>query len=89
MDEPTSNLDPKARRQVIDLLKTFKHTKIIASHDLDMVLELCERTIVVHEGQVKADGQTLNLFQDSVLLDESHLEMPIRMQGCPVCCGKN
>jgi cobalt/nickel transport system ATP-binding protein len=81
MDEPTSNLDPKARRHLIELLQTFEHTKIIATHDLDMVLDLCERTIVMHDGQVTADGPTLELFENQDLLDKSHLEKPLRMQG--------
>jgi cobalt/nickel transport system ATP-binding protein len=85
MDEPTSNLDPRARRQLIELLKTFKHTKIIATHDLDMVMDLCERTIVIHEGELTADGPTLEIFMNQKLLKESHLEKPLRMQGCPVC----
>ena len=85
MDEPTANLDPKARRQLIELLKTFKHTKIIATHDLDMVIDLCERTIVMHNGRVTADGPTMDIFQNDVLLEESHLEKPLRIQGCPVC----
>ena len=45
LDEPSSNLDPKARRQLIELLGTFKHTKFIATHDLDMILDLCERAV--------------------------------------------
>jgi len=87
MDEPTSNLDPRARRKLIELLKTFKHTKIIATHDLDMVLDLCERTVVLHDGRVTADGPTLQIFGDDALLKESHLEKPLRLQGCPICCG--
>ncbi|PKN65177.1 MAG: cobalt ABC transporter ATP-binding protein [Deltaproteobacteria bacterium HGW-Deltaproteobacteria-15] len=85
MDEPTSDLDPKARRHLIELLKTFRHTKIIATHDLDMVLDLCERTIVIYNGQVMADGPTGEIFQNEELLARSHLEKPLRMQGCPVC----
>jgi cobalt/nickel transport system ATP-binding protein len=85
LDEPTSNLDPRGRRQVLELLKTFKHTKIIATHDLDMILDLCERTIVIHEGQVTADGPTEQIFGDPDLLARSHLEKPFRMQACPVC----
>jgi len=85
MDEPTANLDPKARRQLIELLKTFKHTKIIATHDLDMVIDICERTIVMHNGRVTADGPTMEIFKNDVLLEESHLEKPLRIQGCPVC----
>ena len=56
MDEPTSNLDPKARRQLIHLLSEFDHTKIIATHDMDMVLDLCSRAIVLRGGEVVADG---------------------------------
>ena len=85
LDEPTSNLDPKCRRQFIDLLRTFKHTKIIATHDLDMILDLCERTIVIHNGQVTADGPTSEIFGNSQLLSDSHLEQPLRMQACPNC----
>ena len=81
MDEPTSNLDPKARRHLINLLRTFEHTKIIATHDLDMVLDLCERTIVMQEGRIAADGPTAELFENQALLDRCHLEKPLRMQG--------
>ena len=85
MDEPTSGLDPQARRQLIEMLKTFKHSKIIATHDLDMVMDLCERTIVVDEGRIKADGPTNEIFNNEKLLHESHLEKPLRLQGCPAC----
>lgn len=85
MDEPTSDLDPRARRKLIELLKTFKHTKIIATHDLDMVADLCERTIVIYNGRVTADGPTLQVFENQAVLSESHLEKPLGMQGCPVC----
>jgi cobalt/nickel transport system ATP-binding protein len=83
MDEPTSSLDPKSRRRLIELLKTFHHSKIIATHDLDMALDLCERTLVIHEGRVVADGPTQKIFQDEALLRESCLEKPLRMQNCP------
>jgi cobalt/nickel transport system ATP-binding protein len=85
MDEPTSNLDPKTRRQLIELLKTFEHSLIIATHDLDMVLDLCDRTLVLREGRIAADGPTAKIMQDEDLLASSHLEKPLRMQGCPVC----
>lgn len=82
LDEPTSNLDPRARRHLIDLLRTFTHTKIIASHDLDLVLGLCERTIVLHQGRIMADGPTREIFCNDSLLEESHLERPLSMQQC-------
>ncbi len=85
MDEPTSGLDPFARRQLMALLKDFHHTRIFTSHDLDMVLELCERTIVLHGGEVRADGPTLDIFRDETLLAACRLEKPFVMQGCPVC----
>ena len=88
LDEPTTGLDPLARRQLIGLLGNFRHTKIIASHDLDMVADLCERTIVLHEGCVRADGPTEEIFRDDALLAACRLEKPLSMQGCPVCAPK-
>lgn len=85
MDEPTTGLDPLARRQLIALLREFRHTKIIATHDLDMVYDLCERTIVMHDGAVMADGPTRDIFNNHGLLSECRLEIPLSMQGCPVC----
>lgn len=89
MDEPSTALDPMARRRLINLLDTFDHTKIIATHDLDLVLDLCERTIVLGEGRVIADGPTLEIFSDEGLLARGHLEKPLRMQACPVCASRN
>jgi len=85
MDEPSSDLDPKSRRMLIELLKTFKHTKIIASHDLDLIAEVCERTLVIFEGKVKADGPTEEIFKDKILLKHCSLEQPLSMQKCPIC----
>jgi len=83
LDEPNSDLDPRARRRLIELLKTFNHTKIIATHDLDMVLDLCPRTIILAEGKILADGNSLDIFMDEALLKKSNLEKPLRMQECP------
>ncbi|MCE5243259.1 MAG: ABC transporter ATP-binding protein [Syntrophobacteraceae bacterium] len=88
MDEPTSNLDPRARRQLIGLLRTFEHTRIIATHDLDMVLDLCSRTMILKEGRLAADGPTLEILQNDALLEACHLERPFRLQNCPVCGSK-
>jgi cobalt transport protein ATP-binding subunit len=85
MDEPSSGLDPYGRRMLIELLAGFRHTKIIATHDLDLALDLCERTIVLRKGRVMADGLTRAIFTDDRLLAESHLEKPLRLQACPVC----
>jgi len=81
LDEPSSGLDPKSRRQLIHLLKGFSHTKIIATHDLDLVLDVCERTIVLNEGTISADGPTKSIFEDEKLLVRNNLEKPLTMQG--------
>ena len=88
MDEPSASLDPRARRMLIELLAGLGHTKIIAAHDLDLVLDLCERTIVLREGRVMADGPTRDIFSNEQLLAASHLEKPLRMQACPACGRK-
>ena len=88
MDEPSSSLDPRTRRELIELLQTFKHTKIVATHDLDLALELCPRTIVLGRGRVLADGPTADIFADDDLLAQSRLEKPLSMQNCPRCKGE-
>ncbi len=85
MDEPSSSLDPRARRRVIELLRSFSHTKIIATHDLDLALDVCERTIVLSAGAVIADGRTVDIFRDDALLERSGLEQPMSMQSCAAC----
>ncbi len=85
MDEPSSGLDPLSRRQLIELLRRFRHTKIIATHDLDLVLDVCERTIVLNGGRVAADGPTAEIFRDEALLMANHLEKPLRMQPLAGC----
>lgn len=69
LDEPTSNLDWDARRRVIEILKSFHHTCIIATHDLDLVNEMCPRSIVMEKGHVAADGPTAELIADRRVLD--------------------
>jgi cobalt/nickel transport system ATP-binding protein len=80
MDEPSSNLDPKSRRYLMGLLKGFKHTKIIASHDLDFILEVCERCLVIKDGRIVADGPVLSILTDQSLLEENNLELPLSLQ---------
>lgn len=80
MDEPTSNLDPRARRQIIDLIRRFSHTTLIATHDMEMVGELCERTIVMKQGRIVADGSTQHIFADLALLEACGLEQPCELR---------
>ena len=88
MDEPTSNLDPKSRRRAINLLKGFEHTKLITSHDLDMIYELCDRTIILADGKIAADGKTNQILTNEQLLDSCSLEIPLSLQNCPICRNK-
>ncbi len=81
LDEPSAGLDPRSRRSLIGLLGNFSHTKIIATHDLDLVMDLCERTLVIHNGRIAADGPTMEIFGNEALLEANHLEKPLRMQG--------
>jgi len=80
MDEPTASLDPKSRRQLINLLKDFKHTKVIASHDLDLIMDVCERCLVISDGKVMADGAAGELLTNKKLLEENNLELPLSLQ---------
>jgi len=89
MDEPSSNLDPRARRRLIELLGGFDHTKIIATHDLDLAADLCERTIVMTGGTIAADGRTADIFADKDLLERSGLEQPFAMAACPICSANS
>ncbi|GAA6621977.1 energy-coupling factor ABC transporter ATP-binding protein [Scytonema sp. NUACC26] len=76
-DEPSAQLDPRSRRQLIDLLQTLPLTQLIATHDLDLALELCSRTIVLSRGQIVFDGQTEKVMNDSEFLQAHALEPPL------------
>jgi cobalt/nickel transport system ATP-binding protein len=76
MDEPSANLDPRARRRLIDLLLSFEHTRIIATHDLEMVVEVCSRVIVLDGGKVVADGPTRDILNNDALMLAHGLERP-------------
>ncbi|MDD3809151.1 MAG: energy-coupling factor ABC transporter ATP-binding protein [Erysipelotrichaceae bacterium] len=80
MDEPTSGLDPKSRRRLIDILKCFDHTKIITSHDLDLVLDTCQITIVINDGTVAAIGPTEEVLSNRELLERCDLEVPLSIK---------
>ena len=81
MDEPTAGLDPWSRRQLINLLQQFSHTKIIASHDLDFVMDVCGRSIVLKGGRITADGPVGEILHNRELLESCRLELPLRLQG--------
>lgn len=81
MDEPTSALDPYNRRVVIRTIRGMKKTKIITSHDLDMILETCDRVILLSGGRVAADGAAGEILRDRALLEANRLELPLRYAG--------
>jgi cobalt/nickel transport system ATP-binding protein len=80
-DEPTSFLDPKTRRKLLMLLKNINTTKVIATHDLDMALELCDRVIVLKEGRIFAEGKAKEVLTNEKILEESGLELPFCLQS--------
>lgn len=79
MDEPSITLDPRNRRNLIRILNSFKQLKIIASHDLDMILDTCERTIIMSNGKIVCDGATKEILSNKKLLEENGLELPLCM----------
>ena len=80
MDEPTASLDPKARRRVINLVKDLNKTIVIATHDLDMVLDCCDKTIIFSNGKIAKEGNTLNILIDEEFLESCNLEKPLSLQ---------
>jgi cobalt/nickel transport system ATP-binding protein len=76
LDEPTSNLDSRNRRQVIDILEQAPQTLMITSHDLEFLLEVCPRVLLIDDGRVNADGPIRKILADQKLLQAHGLEKP-------------
>jgi energy-coupling factor transporter ATP-binding protein EcfA2 len=76
LDEPTSSLDPKGRRELKELLSQIPLTKLIATHDLELVVELCSRVIVLDKGVIVAQGSTTKLLSNEQLMLDHGLERP-------------
>jgi cobalt/nickel transport system ATP-binding protein len=81
LDEPSMHLDPRGRRELIRLVRDLPGTKVIASHDLEMVLETCERTLLLDGGRLVADGPTRDLLADAALMEKHGLEVPYSLRG--------
>jgi energy-coupling factor transporter ATP-binding protein EcfA2 len=82
LDEPSANLDPRARRRFIQILRELSCTKLIATHDLELVLEVCERTVVLDQGRVAAEGESRAILGDAALMEAHGLEQPLSLRKC-------
>ena len=81
MDEPSTALDPVNRRTVINTIRGLPQTKLIASHDLDMILDTCQRVILLGSGKIVADGDAETILRDKELLEANRMELPFCLQG--------
>jgi len=81
MDEPSTALDPVNRRTVIRTINALPQTKLIASHDLDMILDTCQRVILLSHGKIVADGNAGEILRDKALLEANRMELPFCLQG--------
>jgi cobalt/nickel transport system ATP-binding protein len=75
-DEPSANLDIRARRNVIRLLQASKETMLIASHDLELILEVCGRVVLIDRGHIIADGNPRQIMGDDRLMEAHGQEKP-------------
>jgi cobalt transport protein ATP-binding subunit len=76
LDEPSGGLDPRARRSLVRLLCPLPQTMLVASHDMRLVWDLCQRTVILDGGRLVADGATTELLQDRALMERHGLEVP-------------
>jgi cobalt/nickel transport system ATP-binding protein len=76
LDEPSANLDPRARRELLDVLAALDRTLLVVTHDLPFAAELCERAVILSRGRVAADGPCAALLSDPALLAGHDLELP-------------
>lgn len=81
LDEPSSNLDPKHRRDLIRILNKSSLTKIIASHDLELILDTCSRVVLLDKGRIIASGEPSRVLSDKFLLESHSLEVPYSLQA--------
>jgi len=79
-DEPTLSLDPNGRRSLIEFIKRLKSTKIIATHDLEMALEICKRVILMKNGRIIVDGEINKILGDQKLMNEIGMEVPMSLK---------
>jgi cobalt/nickel transport system ATP-binding protein len=80
LDEPSANLDPRGRRRLIQLIERLPCTKLIATHDLELVLELCPRVVLLDTGQIVADGPSRDILGNLELVEAHGLEQPLTLK---------
>ncbi|VTT97460.1 cobalt abc transporter atp-binding protein : Cobalt ABC transporter, ATPase subunit OS=Geodermatophilus obscurus (strain ATCC 25078 / DSM 43160 / JCM 3152 / G-20) GN=Gobs_4018 PE=3 SV=1: ABC_tran [Gemmataceae bacterium] len=80
LDEPSAFLDPRGRRDLIELIRRLPGTKLIATHDLDLALDVCSRALVLDAGRLAADGPVAELLANADLMDRHGLEVPHRLR---------
>ena len=81
MDEPSASLDPRNRRNLIHVLCSLPYTKLITCHDLDFILDTCNRVILLADGSIAADGPAEELLRDQALLEQNRMELPLSLAG--------
>jgi cobalt/nickel transport system ATP-binding protein len=81
LDEPSMFLDPRGRRELIQLLRTLGGTCLIAAHDLEMILQTCERVLLLDQGRLIADGPAQRILADTELMEAHGLEVPYSLRG--------
>ncbi len=79
LDEPSASLDPSCRRKTIELLKSMSKTMIIAGHDLPLLLEVCDRALIIDKGKIVIDGQPKSIFTNNSIMKNSGLEFPFNL----------
>ena len=88
LDEPSSNLDPAARREIAEILESLDITMLMVTHDLPYALELCDRSVILSAGAIVADRATYDLLTDDALIKQHRLELPFGFRLDPSLAKK-
>ncbi|MEN8222609.1 MAG: energy-coupling factor ABC transporter ATP-binding protein [Acidobacteriota bacterium] len=78
LDEPSNELDPGGRRELIRLIKKFTGTKLVVSHDLDMIAEVCDKVLILNSNSIVASGNSKKILSDKELMENNSLEIPFK-----------
>ena len=80
LDEPSSGLDPRAKKQLMQIMRNFSGSRIVASHDLDFIAQVCDRVMILDSGRIQSVGATRDILTDSILMERHGLEVPLRLK---------